>query len=609
MTGTPGSKGLYSPAFDRDGCGFGLIAHMDGEESHWLVDTAVESLQRLTHRGAVAADGKTGDGCGLLLKLPDAFFRKIAAQLYIRLAPRYAVGVVFLSRDGPTRDAARRTLDEELWAQGLEVAGWRPVPLNPMACGEEALRSLPVIEQVLVNAPVGMDAETMERRLYVARRCTEKRVESQDPAFFVASLSSRLVSYKGLVLPRNLPLLYPDLGDPDLVSSLCVFHQRFSTNTAPQWRLAQPFRLLAHNGEINTLQGNRNWALARGHTLESALIGDMDAVRPLVSTEGSDSFTLDNMLEVLTMGGLDIFHAMRLLIPPAWQNVETMDSDLRAFYEYNSMHMEPWDGPAGIVLTDGRHAACVMDRNGLRPARYVITKDRHITLASEVGVYDYAPEDVVRKGRLKPGEMLAADTHTGRLLLPGELDRRLQERRPYREWLKAGRRHLGATLGPEPLTGRPLEAGCLGVCQKLFLVTREEREQVIKVLAEAGAEAVGSMGDDTPLPVLSEEVRSLYDSFRQCFAQVTNPPIDPIREQMVMSLETCLGRERNLFSAGPEHARRLVLDSPVLSRRKLRHILELQDPDYGHQWVRVAWDSSRCKKPSLRLIRSSSRKF
>jgi glutamate synthase (NADPH/NADH) large chain len=557
---------------------------MDGVASHWLVEMAVSSLQRLTHRGAIAADGKTGDGCGLLLKLPEPFFRRLGADAGIRLAPLFAAGTVFLCRDAGVAESARGVLEQELVGRGLTIAGWRSVPLDTGACGKEARKTLPRIEQVLVNASPEISGETFERRLYLARRGAEKRLETQDPAFFVASLSSRVVSYKGLVLPNNLPVLFPDLRERDLATSLCVFHQRFSTNTWPEWRLAQPFRLLAHNGEINTLQGNRNWAAARSQVLRSPLFGEETTGSPVPAT-GSDSYALDNMLESLVMGGLDLFHAMRLLIPPAWQNVETMDPDLRAFYEYNSMHMEPWDGPAGIVLTDGRYAVCIMDRNGLRPARYVITRDRLITLASEVGVWDYAPEDVVAKGRLRPGEMLAADTNTGELLLSSAIDARLKRMRPYKVWLKARAVHLGSSLDEDPLCQDPLDDANLGACEKLFLLSREEREQVIRVLAEAGQEAVGSMGDDTPLPVLSSVPRALYDSFRQCFAQVTNPPIDSNREQVVMSLETCFGAEGNLFESGPDLACRVVVDSPVLSESKYRRLLAQTDPRYAHHRI------------------------
>ncbi len=591
-------SGLYRPSFEKDNCGFGLIAHMDGAASHWLVDTAIGALNRLTHRGAVAADGKTGDGCGLLMKKPDSFLRAVAAEQGIALADHYAVGMIFLSRDDAKAATARQRLDQELAAEGFAVAGWRPVPTDASACGEEALKTLPHIEQIFINAPAGMDEAAFERHLYIARRRTEKAITPNDDTFYIPSLSARVISYKGLVMPANLPVFYQDLKDPRLESALCVFHQRFSTNTWPQWRLAQPFRFLAHNGEINTVQGNRNWSVARGHKFETPLIPDMDDVRPLVSMTGSDSNSLDNMLEALLAGGMDLFRALRLLIPPAWQNVQTMDPDLRAFYEYNSMHMESWDGPAGIVLTDGRYAACSLDRNGLRPARWVITRGPEakdpengdyrgcvITLASEIGVFDYTPEDVVSKGRLKPGQMLAADTVECRLLLPEDVDSRLKSRHPYKQWLSERVRHLedglNTALDAQPTLGRPL----FDAYQKQFHISFEERERVIRVLGESGQEPIGSMGDDTPMPVLSSRIRSPYDYFRQQFAQVTNPPIDPLREQIVMSLEVCMGREKNLFEETPDHAERLLVDSPVLSRAKFERLLSLDGDEYAAEVI------------------------
>ncbi|MDN5850102.1 MAG: glutamate synthase large subunit, partial [Nitrococcus sp.] len=431
---------------EKDNCGFGLIAHMDGEASHWLVETAVSALTRLTHRGAVAADGKSGDGCGLLMKRPSTFLRTVAAEAGLGLAEDFAVGCVFLSRAPAKAKKARTILEQALTAHGLPVAGWRTLPINPEACGRQALESLPAIEQIFINAPADVDQQLFERRLFSARRQAEKQLEPVDEDFYIPSLSSRVLSYKGLVLPANLKLFYRDLDDERLASSLCVFHQRFSTNTLPRWRLAQPFRYLAHNGEINTIQGNRNWAIARANRFQTPLMPNIGETLPLVSPTGSDSCSLDNMVDVLLTGGLDLFQAVRLLLPPAWQNVYTMDADLRAFYEYHSQHVEPWDGPAGLVLTDGRHAACALDRNGLRPARWVITRDRHITLASEIGVYDYSPADVVRKGRLKPGEMLAADTQTGKLLLSQDIDNRLKCQKPYKHWLQLYARTLESRL-------------------------------------------------------------------------------------------------------------------------------------------------------------------
>jgi glutamate synthase (NADPH/NADH) large chain len=576
-------QGLYRPEFEKDNCGFGLIAQMDNQASHWLINTAIDALARLTHRGAVAADGKSGDGCGLLMKKPDAFLRAVAQDMGIELGALYATGMVFLNTDEALAKIARDTLTNNLQSEGLEIAGWRKVPVNTEACGEEALASLPQIEQAFIDAPADMGEQAFERHLFVARRRTEIAL-SKDPVFYIPSLSSKVISYKGLVMPENLPVFYQDLNNEAMESSLCVFHQRFSTNTWPQWRLAQPFRFLAHNGEINTIRGNRNWAEARAYTFKSEHLPDLSELLPLVSMEGSDSSSLDNMLEVMLAGGVDLFRAMRLLIPPAWQNVESLDPDLRAFYEFNSMHMEPWDGPAGVVMTDGRYAACSLDRNGLRPARYVITKDRHITLASEIGVYDYKPEDVVSKGRVKPGQMLAADLDTGELILPGDIDNQLKQRQPYRAWLDENAKSLEKPIDGTELTCAPLSKADLNINEKMFNLSFEERDQVLRPTAEAGMEAVGSMGDDTPLPVLSRELRSPYDSFRQQFAQVTNPPIDPIRESIVMSLETSLGRERNLFTETPEHADRLGIKTPVLSENDFAQIVALDTEHFrAHQ--------------------------
>ncbi len=607
---------LYQSSFEKDNCGFGLIAHMDGANSHWLVDTAIKALARLTHRGAISADGKTGDGCGLLLQKPDALMRAVAQEQGFELAENYAVGMVFLSQDNTVAETARTQLNKELEAEGLQVAGWRVVPVDESACGDEALKSLPQIEHIFINPAEGMDPVTFDRHLYIARRRTEKTIQDNDEVFYIPSMSSQVVSYKGLVMPEFLPVFYKDLNDERMATGMCVFHQRFSTNTWPQWRLAQPFRYLAHNGEINTVQGNRNWSVARGHKFETPLIPNMDDIRPLVSMSGSDSNSMDNMLEALLAGGMDIFRAMRLLIPPAWQNVDNLDADLKAFYEYNSMHMEAWDGPAGVVMTDGRYAACTLDRNGLRPARYVITRNLHgqdglkdvtysgcvITLASETGVYDYAETDVVAKGRLKPGQMLAADTHTGELMLPDDVDEHLKNRQPYKEWLNKGIKYLKSELiEPSSVVGC-MDDETFKVYEKQFQITNEEKEYVIKVLAENAAEAVGSMGDDTPMAVLSSRVRPFYDYFRQQFAQVTNPPIDPIRESIVMSLETCLGAEQNLFEETAEHATRLLVDSPVLSCAKYENLINMDDPAYANEIINLNYDPQFSLKTALTNI-------
>ncbi len=583
--------GLYRPEFERENCGFGLIAHMDGQASHWLVQNAIKSLARMTHRGAIAADGKSGDGCGLLLRKPENFLREIARQCGISLGAQFGVGMVFLSADETLAENARLEVNRQIEARGLEVGGWRKVPVNPDALGEEARASMPGIEQVFINAPFDMDHITLNRHLYVARRHAAKNLDN-DEWFYISSISSDSIIYKGLMMPQYLPEFYLDLQDESLESSIAVFHQRFSTNTLPQWRRAQPFRYLAHNGEINTIQGNRNWANARAHKFKSDLLPELKDLQPLVSSRDSDSASLDNMLEVLLAGGMDIFQAMRMLLPPAWQNSAELDPELRGFLEFSSMHMEPWDGPAGVVLSDGRYAACVLDRNGLRPARYVITRDGHITLASEIGVWDYDIENVVEKGRLKPGEMLAVDTQTGTLLKPKDVNDMLKKRHPYAKWLWKYTRHLRSGLREIESPMPAYSDETLLQYEKLFNISFEERDQILRVLAENSQEAVGSMGDDTPFPVMSNQVRSLYDNFRQQFAQVTNPPIDPLRESVVMSLETCFGREKNLFRESVEHAKRLLVRSPILSQQKFETLLTMGDEaEYQHAIVDLYYDA------------------
>ncbi len=579
------TEGLYSPDFEKENCGFGLIAQMDGESSNDLVKKSISALSRLSHRGAVSADGLSGDGCGLLLKQHKPFFRVQAAQEGINLSENYAIGMVFLHSQTQYSDKAKAVIEKQIEAQNLETAGWRKVPTHTGSLGEIALATLPIIEQIFINLPESLDEDEIERKLLIARKFIEPQL-AEDDMFYMASLSAKVICYKGLMMPEYLPDFYIDLADSELESSLAIFHQRFSTNTWPSWKLAQPFRFLAHNGEINTIRGNRSWARARQYKLRSKLLPEIQQFESIVSQQGSDSESLDNMLEVLVAGGMDIFEAMKMLIPSSWQNVETMDQNLRAFYRFFSMNMEPWDGPAGIVLTDGRHAACVMDRNGLRPARYVMTQSREIILASEAGVVDLDPGQITGKGRLGPGEMLAVDTETGQLLLPDIIERKLMRARPYKDWLKANRVRLESALDEEEARSVPLNPASLKIYQKAFNLSLEEREQIIKVMANAGAEAVGSMGDDTPMAVLSKQNRCLYDYFRQQFAQVTNPPIDPLREHIVMGLETSFGGESNLFEPSAEHAARVVVDSPVLSNDKYQQILAMGGEKYS--WTRIS---------------------
>lgn len=585
------STGLYRPEDVRDNCGFGLIADMGGKPSHQLLRTAIESLTCMTHRGGIASDGKTGDGCGILMKKPDSFLRSMAKlACNTELTQWYGVGQIFLNRDQAKAQMTRNTIATILAAEGLRSVGWRSVPVDSSVCGEIALTSLPRIEQLFINSDENNE-QALATKLFITRRKIEIALGA-DQDFYINSFSASVICYKALVMPVDLPKFYPDLGDERLQTTICVFHQRFSTNTLPRWPLAQPFRMMAHNGEINTIEGNRNWADARASKFETTLLPDIDSISPLVNRTGSDSSSMDNMLEVLLAGGMDLFRAVRMLVPPAWQNMEHMDAGLKAFYEYNSMHMEPWDGPAGIVLTDGRYALCMLDRNGLRPARWMITKNGFITLASETGTYAYRPEDVVAKGRVGPGQILAIDTLTGKVLHTEDIDNKLKAGHPYKQWLKEQAIRIESTFEPD---GEPdlIDTEALPAYQKMFQVSFEEREQVLRPLAEAGNEAVGSMGDDTPMAVLSLRQRSLYDFFRQKFAQVTNPPIDPLRESIVMSLETCLGKEKNIFEEAADHADRIILTTPVLSPDKFQRLMTLDKPGYESQQIDLIYDSEK----------------
>ncbi|WP_395754834.1 glutamate synthase large subunit [Edwardsiella ictaluri] len=581
---------LYDASHERDNCGFGLIAHIEGEPSHKVVRTAIHALARMQHRGAILADGKTGDGCGLLLQKPDRFLRMVAEERGWRLAKNYAVGMLFLSRDEERASTARRIVEEELQNETLSIVGWRDVPVNQEVLGDIARSSMPHIAQIFINAPAGWRPRDLERRLFIARRRIEKRIE--DPDFYVCSLSNLVTIYKGLCMPADLPRFYHDLADLRMESAICLFHQRFSTNTVPRWPLAQPFRYLAHNGEINTITGNRQWARARTYKFKTPLIPDLHDAAPFVNETGSDSSSLDNMLELLLSGGMDIVRAMRLLVPPAWQNNPDMDPDLRAFFDFNSMHMEPWDGPAGIVMSDGRFAACNLDRNGLRPARYVITKDRLITCASEVGIWDYQPDEVVEKGRVGPGELMVIDTRAGQILHSRETDDDLKSRHPYREWMEKNVRRLipFEDLPDEQVGSRTLDDAALLTYQKQFAYSQEEIDQILRVLGENGQEATGSMGDDTPFAVLSSRPRLIYDYFRQQFAQVTNPPIDPLREAHVMSLSTSIGREMNVFCEAEGQAHRLNFKSPVLLYSDFAQLTGQEKEHYRAETLDITFD-------------------
>ncbi|AWV08842.1 glutamate synthase large subunit [Marilutibacter maris] len=607
------SPGLYDPSDERDACGFGLIAQLDDRPSNALVQRALEALSRMTHRGGIAADGLSGDGCGLLLRQPDAFLRALAGEAGIALGQRYAAGLVFLPHDDAAAATAREAFATALREVKLAVAGWRTVPVDTSVCGELAKRSLPRIEQLFVVPAVDIDGERPDpsaflHALYLARRRCEQRLRALGAAFddvYPVTLSASTIGYKGMVMPEHLATFYPDLQRPELASSAVVFHQRFSTNTTPRWPLAQPFRMLAHNGEINTIAGNRAWAQARAHVWRTPTL-DPREFDPVINMRGSDSQSLDEMLELLEAGGMDLLKAMRILVPPATQSLEYKDADLAAFYEYYALNTEPWDGPAGIVTCDARYAACSLDRNGLRPARWALSRDRHFMIASEAGVWDLAAADVEAKGKLGPGEMIAADLHAGELLDTEAIDRINRGRAPYKRWLKQGMTYLQNELIDPSTAAEPFDAATLARFQKLFQLSREEREQVLRPLAETEQEATGSMGDDVPVAAISQQVRPLYDGFRQAFAQVTNPPIDPLREDCVMSLATQLGREGNIFVDGPDNVAHVLLNSPVMSQRKIRQLVSMAPYDTAHRHVRLDYDPDEGLEAALRRICAES---
>ena len=583
--------GLYDKSFEKDSCGFGLITNIDNKPSHWLIDTAITALERLAHRGAVGADGTSGDGCGILFKIPEFFFRSIANEKKINVAKNFAIGMFFLNANPKKRESSIKIIEKVVKEHDFILAGWRDVPINEKICGKDALKTLPHIKQAFINPKENIKLSEIESKLLIIRRKIEILVSKlDDETFYITSLSSKVILYKGMIMPKHLSKFYLDLSNKKLETSLCVFHQRFSTNTSPQWSLAQPFRMLAHNGEINTIRGNRNWSQARSSIFKTSKIPELADLKPLVSMQGSDSKSLDNMLEVLVVGGINLFKAIKLLIPPAWKSIPKSDSDLRAFYEYNAKHMESWDGPAGIVLTDGRYAACVTDRNGLRPARYIITKDRHITVASEIGVYDYDEKDVLEKGKLGPGQIIAVDTSEGEVLYSNDIDNLLKKRCPYKEWMDSGAESMRKIIPDKFPEMEFFDNSKIKQYEKMFNVTYEEKDQILKPLSNLSQEAIGSMGDDTPFPVMSNEIRSLYDYFRQQFAQVTNPPIDPIRESNVMSLETYLGPDLNIFEEGSKHAHRLTIESPILSYRKFKQLQELKNKKFTFEILDLNFD-------------------
>jgi len=573
----PVKQGLYDPAMEKDACGLAMVATLRGTAGHDIIDAALNALRNLEHRGAVGSDAGTGDGAGIITQVPDAFLRAVSG-LELPAAGRYAVGNAFLPVVPAEREAVKRSIEAIAVEQELVVLGWRDVPVNADEIGNLARDAMPAIEQLFVSStrtgesgePVG--GILLDRQTFFLR----KRVERELDVYFT-SLSSRTLVYKGMVTTLQLEPFYPDLSDQRFASKLALVHSRYSTNTFPSWPLAQPFRMIAHNGEINTVQGNRNWMRARQSQLESELLGDLSPVLPIVTPGASDSASFDEVVELLSLSGRSLPHAVMMMVPEAWENQAEIDEKRRAFYEYHSMLMEPWDGPAAIVFTDGSLVGATLDRNGLRPGRYVVTNDGLVVLASEIGVLDIEPSRVVRKGRLQPGRMFLVDTAAGRLIEDDEIKAELAASEPFGEWLDEGRINLKDLPEREHIVHTPAS---ITRRQRTFGYTEEEVRILLQPMATTGAEPLGAMGSDTPVAVLSARPRLLFDYFTQQFAQVTNPPLDSIREEVVTSLKLGLGPERNLLSSGPEHARQVVLDFPVIDNDELAKIQHI-DPAPG----------------------------
>jgi len=586
---------LYRPEDEHDACGVGFVADISGHKTHGIIEQAITAVINLTHRGAVSADAKTGDGAGILTQIPIRLFRREVERLGFHLPKDtdLGIGVLFLPReDREAQQLSRRIVEGSLIRYGVRVFGWRPVPVDLRALGERALATVPLIEQILVGRPVGATDEEYERTLYLARKEIESQVAGEGiEGFYIPSFSHRTIVYKGLFVAPQLPRFYLDLQDRDFEASLAVFHQRYSTNTFPNWFLAQPFRMLAHNGEINTLQANRNWMYAREQEFTSPIWGPHgEKLKPIVMPGGSDSMSLDNVLEVLVMSGRDIRHALMMLVPEAWENMPDMDPDVKAFYEYHACLTEPWDGPAALAFTDGVVVGACLDRNGLRPARYKVTEDGLVIMASEVGVIEIDDAKVVQKGRLGPGQMIAVDTRKGVLLTNEQLKKEMSSRRPYGKWLE---RQLFRLEAQEP-GGRSAD-NLKGLRQKqlAFGYTAEELSLVLKPMFIEKKEPVGSMGDDTPLAVLSKRPRLLYSYLKQLFAQVTNPPIDPLREQLVMSLNVYLGARGNLLEEKEESARLIALRSPVLFDHELEALRSLDDPAFASTTLSTLFEAGQ----------------
>jgi glutamate synthase domain-containing protein 2/glutamate synthase domain-containing protein 1 len=613
MHQTQPRAGLYDPRFEHDACGVGFVADLNNVKSHEIVEKGIEILQNLDHRGARGAEKETGDGAGILVQLPHAFFLRECAKLGITLPEpgEYAIGQCFLPKEKRTHVGARHVFRRALNELELDVLGWREVPSDRSTLGATAITGEPVVQQVIVGRPVSCRTQDeFERRLFVARKYGTRMVRESVPgtdAFYVCSLSSRTIVYKGMLTPAQVPAYFPDLSDESFESALALIHSRFSTNVLPTWPLAHPYRTLAHNGEINTLRGNLNWMRSREAIIASSLFSEdeIQKMRPITQEGSSDSGVLDNVVEFLMMGGRSLPHVMMMLIPEAWQKDPEIPDDRKAFYEYHGAIIEPWDGPASVAFTDGTPIGPTLERNGLRPSRYCLTHDNLLIMASEAGVLEVPPEKIVGKGRLQPGKMFIASLEEGRIIPDEEIKARICAERPYREWLDDGKIPLAELEPPRQILQPP--ARRVLTRQKVFGYSLEDLRILMAPMVKDAQEPVGSMGNDTPLAVLSEKSRSLFDYFHQLFAQVTNPPIDPIREEMVMSLVSFVGGEGNILEDGPEHANVIELPQPILTNEDLERLRWVDRQSYQAKTLSICFkaDPGRMQRALDRLRREA----
>jgi glutamate synthase domain-containing protein 2/glutamate synthase domain-containing protein 1/glutamate synthase domain-containing protein 3 len=582
----PKAVGLYDPSYEHDACGVGMVARLDNQPTHEVIERAITALENLEHRGASGADPRTGDGAGILMQMPDELMRGVV-EFELPPPGQYGVLMCFLPAEDGERASVEALLERTVAEEGQRLLGWRDVPVDPAQAGEVAGACRPFIRQLFVGAgsDQAADQDAFERKLYVIRRVSE--LAEDRPSLYIASSSSRTINYKGMLISFQLAAFYPDLRDERAKSALALVHSRFSTNTFPSWELAHPYRVICHNGEINTVRGNVNWMRARESELRSELFGeDLPKILPVVSAGNSDSATFDNVIELLMLGGRSLPHAAMMMIPEAYRNREDLPDELKGFYAFHSCLMEPWDGPASVAFTDGRVVGATLDRNGLRPGRWVETTDGHVVLGSEIGLLDIPPEQIRRLGRLQPGKLFLVDLERGRIVEDEEVKREVSTRKPYSEWYARNAVPF-AELDPSDqvtISDQPLRTR-----QRAFGFSQEDLRVLLTPMARDGAEPVGSMGNDLSLAVLSEQAPPLFSYFKQLFAQVTNPPIDPIREEIVMSLATSLGSERNLFEETPEHAHKLVLDQPILLNRELETLRHVSHDVFAARTINTTW--------------------